>query len=125
MDARTNFLTAPAPAQRGNDVLAEPSGDEASASGAQFAGVLNGQMLKLERQALASPATESVDLQVLRLGNKLNVITTDAPLPDLASLADFARAQGLGESAVLALFGSVGSGLASIGAGVFGFGRSE
>ncbi len=116
MDARTNFLTAPATAQRGNDVLAEPSGDEASASGAQFAGVLNGQMLKLERQALASPATESVDLQVLRLGNKLNVITTDAPLPDLASLADFARAQGLGESAVQALFGSVGSGLASISA---------
>jgi len=118
MDARTNFLTAPATAQRGNDVLAEPSGDEASASGAQFAGVLNGQMLKLERQALASPATESVDLQVLRLGNKLNVITTDAPLPDLASLADFARAQGLGESAVLALFGSVGSGLASISAAI-------
>ncbi|MBJ7467231.1 MAG: hypothetical protein JHD06_00380, partial [Rhodoferax sp.] len=118
MDARTNFLTAPATAQRGNDVLAEPSGDEASASGAQFAGVLNGQMLKLERQALASPATESVDLQVLRLGNKLNVITTDAPLPDLASLADFARAQGLGESAVLALFGSAGSGLASIGAAI-------
>jgi flagellar hook-length control protein FliK len=116
MDARTNFLTAPATAQRGSDVLAEPSGDEASASGAQFAGVLNGQMLKLERQALASPAAESVDLQVLRLGNKLNVITTDAPLPDLASLADFARAQGLGESAVQALFGSVGSGLASISA---------
>ena len=116
MDARTNFLTAPAPAQRGNDVLAEPSGGEASASGAQFAGVLNGQMLKLERQALASPAAESADLQVLRLGNKLNVITTDAPLPDLASLADFARAQGLGESAVQALFGSVGSGLASISA---------
>ena len=118
MDARTNFLTAPATAQRGSDVLAEPSGDEASASGAQFAGVLNGQMLKLERQALASPATESVDLQVLRLGNKLNVITTDAPLPDLASLADFARAQGLGESAVQALFGSVGSGLASISAAI-------
>ncbi len=118
MDARTNFLTAPAPAQRGNDVLVEPSGDEPSASGAQFAGVLNGQMLKLERQALASPAAESADLQVLRLGNKLNVITTDAPLPDLASLADFARAQGLGESAVQALFGSAGSGLASISTAV-------
>ena len=118
MDARTNFLTAPAPAQRGNDVLVEPSGGEPSASGAQFAGVLNGQMLKLERQALASPAAESADLQVLRLGNKLNVITTDAPLPDLASLADFARAQGLGESAVQALFGSAGSGLASISTAV-------
>ena len=116
MDARTNFLTAPAPAQRGNDVLAEPSGGEASASGAQFAGVLNGQMLKLERQALASPAAESADLQVLRLGNKLNVITTDAPLPDLASLADFARAQGLGDAAVQALFGSASTAVSSVSA---------
>ena len=105
MDARTNFLTAPAPAQRGNDVLVEPSGGEPSASGAQFAGVLNGQMLKLERQALASPAAESADLQVLRLGNKLNVITTDEPLPDRPSLATFARAQGLDEVAIQALFG--------------------
>ncbi len=109
MDATTNFLTAPAPAQRGNDVLADSTGGDGSASGAQFAGVLNGQMLKLERQALASTPADSADLQVLRLGNKLNVITTDAPLPDLASLADFARAQGLGESAVQALFGSAGS----------------
>jgi flagellar hook-length control protein FliK len=70
-------------------------------------------MLKLERQALASSHQESSDLQVLRLGNKLNVITTDAPLPDLASLADFARAQGLGDAAVQALFGSASTGVAS------------
>ena len=113
MDATTNFLTAPVPAQRGNDVLADSAGGEGSASGAQFAGVLNGQMLKLERQALASSPQESTDLQVLRLGNKLNVITTDAPLPDLASLADFARAQGLGDAAVQALFGSASTGVAS------------
>jgi flagellar hook-length control protein FliK len=113
MDATTNFLTAPVPAQRGNDVLADSAGGEGSASGAQFAGVLNGQMLKLERQALASSHQESSDLQVLRLGNKLNVITTDAPLPDLASLADFARAQGLGDAAVQALFGSASTGVAS------------
>ena len=113
MDATTNFLTAPVPAQRGNDVLADSAGGEGSASGAQFAGVLNGQMLKLERQALASSPQETSDLQVLRLGNKLNVITTDAPLPDLASLADFARAQGLGDAAVQALFGSASTGVAS------------
>ena len=113
MDATTNFLTAPVPAQRGNDVLADSAGGEGSASGAQFAGVLNGQMLKLERQALASSPQESTDLQVLRLGNKLNVITTDAPLPDLASLADFARAQGLGDAAVQALFGSASTGVVS------------
>ena len=106
MDARTDFLTAPAPSPRGNDVLAGTGSGEISPSGAQFAGVLNGQMLRLERQSLASSARESADLQVLRLGNMLNVITTDAPLPDLASLADFARAQGLGESAVQALFGA-------------------
>ena len=108
MDARTDFLTAPTPSPRGNDVLTGSGNGETSPSGAQFAGVLNGHMLKLERQALASSPTETVDLQVLRLGNKLNVITTDAPLPDLASLADFARAQGLGESAVRALFGNSG-----------------
>jgi flagellar hook-length control protein FliK len=106
MDARTDFLTAPAPSPRGNDALAGSASGDISPSGAQFAGVLNGQMLKLERQALASSGKESADLQVLRLGNKLNVITTDSPLPDVASLADFARAQGLGESAVQALFGA-------------------
>ena len=105
MDATTNFLTAPSPSKSGGDVLAGTGSGDVSPSGAQFAGVLNGQMLKLERQALASSHAESADLQVLRLGNKLNVITTDAPLPDVASLADFARAQGLGESAVQALFG--------------------
>ncbi len=110
MDPTTNFLTAPTPSTRGNDGLAGSGTGDISPSGAQFAGVLNGQMLKLERQALAPSASESVDLQVLRLGNKLNVITTDAPLPDLASLADFARAQGLGESAVQALFGVSGMG---------------
>lgn len=106
MDATTNFLTAPASSPRGNEASGGAANGEISPSGAQFAGVLNGQMLRLERQALASSQQESADLQVLRLGNKLNVITTDAPLPDLASLADFARAQGLGESAVQALFGA-------------------
>ena len=109
MDSAMNFLTAPAQPPRGNEVLATPTGADGSNSGAAFAGVLNGQMLKLERQALATPPAAAEDLQVLRLGNKLNVITTDAPLPDIASLAQFARAQGLGESAVQALFGSAAS----------------
>ena len=101
-----NFLTAPAQPPRGNEVLATPTGAEGSNSGAAFAGVLNGHMLKLERQAIATSAGIPADLQVLRIGNKLNVITTDAPLPDLVSLAQFARAQGLGENAVQALFGT-------------------
>ena len=109
MQPAMNFLTTPAQCPRGNEVLATPTGPDGSHSGAAFAGVLNGQMLKLERQALAAPPAAADDLQVLRLGNKLNVITTDAPLPDIASLAQFARAQGLGESAVQALFGSAAS----------------
>ena len=107
MDAAMNFLTTPAAAPRESDALGVPSGTPSSSSGAEFAGVLSGQMLKLERQSLATTPQESADLQVLRIGNKLNIITTDAPLPDMASLADFARAQGLGESAVRALFGNV------------------
>jgi len=39
------------------------------------------------------------------LGSSLNIITSDAPLPDMASLAVFARSQGLDEAAVQALFG--------------------
>ena len=109
MQPAMNFLTTPAQSPRGNEVLATPTGPDGSHSGAAFAGVLNGQMLKLERQALATSPAAADDLQVLRLGNKLNVITTDAPLPDIASLAQFARAQGLGESAVQALFGSAAS----------------
>ena len=109
MQPAMNFLTTPAQSPRGNEALATPTGPDGSHSGAAFAGVLNGQMLKLERQALATPPAAADDLQVLRLGNKLNVITTDAPLPDIASLAQFARAQGLGESAVQALFGSAAS----------------
>jgi len=107
MDAAMNFLTTPAAAPRESDALGTPSGTQSSSSGAEFAGVLSGQMLKLERQSLATTPQESVDLQVLRVGNKLNIITTDAPVPDMASLADFARAQGLGENAVHALFGNL------------------
>ena len=109
MHSAMNFLTTPAQSPMGNEVSATSTGADGSSSGAAFAGVLNGQMLKLERQALATSPGTSDDLQVLRLGNKLNVITTDAPLPDMASLAQFARAQGLGESAVQALFGSAAS----------------
>jgi len=109
MHSAMNFLTTPTQSPRGNEALATPTGPDGGHSGAAFAGVLNGQMLKLERQALATSPAAADDLQVLRLGNKLNVITTDAPLPDIASLAQFARAQGLGETAVQALFGSAAS----------------
>lgn len=87
-----------------------------------FAEVLNGQALKAQRQTLADVlsdqgpkaqrqnlATQDAPgegLQVRPLGSKLNIITSDAPLPDMDSLAQFARMQGLDEGAVQALFGT-------------------
>ena len=106
MDPTTNFLTAPTPAARAGELPSPGAGTDSSPQSSEFAGVFNGQMLKLERQALASAAPPAAGLQVVPLGNKLSVITTDAPLPDMATLADFARAQGLGETAVQALFGA-------------------
>ena len=106
MDPTTNFLTAPTPAARAGELPSPGAGTDSSPQSSEFAGVFNGQMLKLERQALASAAPPAAGLQVVPLGKKLSVITTDAPLPDMATLADFARAQGLGESAVQALFGA-------------------
>jgi len=76
-----------------------------------FAELLTGHMLKMERQGLAAFATDGVapgaGLQMLPLGRELNVITSDAPMPDLASVAAFARTQGLGDAAVQALFGPI------------------
>ena len=106
MDPTMNFLTAPTAAPRRGELPSPGAGTDSSPQSSEFAGVFNGQMLKLERQALASAAPPAAGLQVVPLGNKLSVITTDAPLPDMATLADFARAQGLAESAVQALFGA-------------------
>ena len=87
-----------------------------------FAEVLNGQALKAQRQTLADVLSDQgpkaqrqnlaaqdapgEGLQVRPLGSKLNIITSDAPLPDMDSLAQFARMQGLDEGAVQALFGT-------------------
>jgi flagellar hook-length control protein FliK len=62
-------------------------------------------MFKAERQSLATQVLGGPGLQIVSLGAKLDLITTDAPLPDLPSLANFARAQGLDEVAIQALFG--------------------
>ena len=71
-----------------------------------FADVFNGQTLKAQRQHLAALDAPGQGLQVVPLGSKLNIITSDAPLPDMDSLAQFARMQGLDEGAVQALFGT-------------------
>jgi len=119
MDANLNFLTAP---------VSNPTSVEASSSsggldpnlakpmnGKEFAGVMHDLMAKGERQELAGTAAgEATDattaaLQTLNLGNQFSVITAATPLPDPNSLAQFARAQGLSEWAVQALFGDLGS----------------
>ncbi len=79
--------------------LAVPSGKT------DFANLFNGQMLAQMRQEFAAPVPAQVDLQLVSLGPKINLITADAPLPDMESLATFARAQGLDENAVRTLFG--------------------
>ena len=117
MDANLNFLTAPVsnPSSVGassgsgglDPNLAKPM------NGQEFAGVMRDLMAKGERQELAGTATgEATDattaaLQTLNLGNQFSVITAASPLPDPNSLAQFARAQGLSESAVQALFGDL------------------
>lgn len=108
MESHLSFLTSRAPAQ-----VAPPSGDSTpaasshrtAADGRDFADVLTGESLKAQRQHFAVLGGHGPTLQVLPLGSKLNLITSDAPLPDLDSLAQFARQQGLDEAAVQALFG--------------------
>ena len=117
MDANLNFL---------NPISSQPTSIGASSqsggldpnlakpmSGQEFAGVMRDLMAKGERQELAgnasgtSPDAGVNALQTMALGNQFAVITTANPLPDSSSLAQFARAQGLSESAVQALFGDL------------------
>ena len=117
MDANLNFLT---PASSQPSSIGAPSGSGGldpnlakPMSGQEFAGVMRDLMAKGERQDVAGTATGTpLDaganaLQTLALGNQFAVITTATPLPDSSSLAQFARAQGLSESAVQALFGDL------------------
>jgi flagellar hook-length control protein FliK len=117
MDANLNFLTASTTnptsvgAPSGSTVL-DPSLAKPM-NGQEFAGVMRDLMAKGERQDVAGIAPGEVTdanaaaLQTLNLGNQFSVITAASPLPDPNSLAQFARAQGLSESAVQALFGDL------------------
>lgn len=117
MDANLNLATATTAnptsvgasgASKGLDPsLAKPM------NGQEFAGVMRDLMAKGERQELAGTETmkvtdaSTVALQTLNLGSQFSVITAVSPLPDPNSLAEFARAQGLSETAVQALFGDL------------------
>jgi len=90
-------------------------------NGKEFAGLMRDLLNQSGRQELTASDAESSELpadpktldgtgtglQTLNLGDQFAVITTTSPLPDGSSLAAFARAQGLGESAVKALFGDL------------------
>ena len=125
MDNNLNFSTstianplssaAPAAATAVDDSLSTPM------NGKEFAGLMRDLLNKSGRQELAATGEEgketkempglegdgSSGLQTLSLGDQFAVITTASPIPDENSLAAFARAQGLGESAVKALFGDL------------------
>jgi len=117
MDANLNFLTAPtsnpAPAGASSSTKGLDPSLAKPMNGQEFAGVMRDLMAKGERQELAgtAPGEESAAtaaaLQTMSLGNQFSVITTATPLPDPNSLAEFARAQGLSETAVQALFGDL------------------
>ena len=88
------------------DAKAAPTGADSGAGG-RFAELFTGHMLKLERQGLAAAQDGLVGLQMMPLGQTINVITSDAPVPDMQSLLAFAKAQGLDDSAVAGLFGEI------------------
>lgn len=117
MDANLNFATTPSSNPTSVGASSGAKGLDPSLSkpmnGQEFAGVMRDLMAKGERQELAGTepkeATDATTaaLQTLNLGSQFSVITAASPLPDPNSLAQFARAQGLSESAVQALFGDL------------------
>lgn len=113
MDANLNLLTAPAPnaLQIGDNSPASGAKTSAGRSmlGKEFANLMRGLLPDSERQDLAAAGTAAsqAGLQTLSLGKQFSVITVDAPQPDANSLAAFAKAQGLDDRAVQALFGDL------------------
>ncbi|MEI7513861.1 MAG: flagellar hook-length control protein FliK [Betaproteobacteria bacterium] len=109
MEAKLSFLSPSQVSPSAGEALPAATGAEAKAPATEFSQVLTGQMFKTQRQGIAATSATAAGLQVVPLGKSINVITSDAPLPDMASLASFARAQGLDEAAVQALFGPLPS----------------
>ena len=101
-------ITSPAAAPSGASspvgVSDQPQSD--TPNGRIFAGLMRDLLPTHERQDVAaSAASDPTDLKSEILGAQLEVITASSSQPDATSLSAFARAQGLDESAVLALFG--------------------
>ena len=127
MDNNLNLSASTVANPLSNKATAATSGVDDTLStpmnGKEFAGLMRDLQTKSERQEIAASGEEgketkvssgseadlSSGLQTLTLGDQFAVITTASPIPDANSLAAFARAQGLGESAVKALFGDIAS----------------
>ena len=98
---------------RGVDSSAEPGSPQNTPNGRIFSGLMRGLLPTHERQDVAAatdPATSTTepgDLKTELLGAQLNVITTSNAIADPSSLTAFAKAQGLDEAAVKALFGDM------------------
>jgi len=106
MDSKLNFLTPTQVSPSAGHALPAAKKPDAKALNTDFSQILSGQMFKAQRQVLADSPSANAGLQVVPLGKTMNVITSDAALPDLASLTKFARAQGFDDAAVQAIFGT-------------------
>jgi hypothetical protein len=105
VDATQFFsLTTPISSAAGESAVAVPPA-KVEGRGAEFADLFKAQIQLQLRQEFAAPAADELELQVLPLGPTINLITSNTPLPDMFSLASFARAQGLDDEAVQTLFG--------------------
>ena len=111
---------------RGVDSAAEAGGPQNTpntSNGRIFSGLMRGLLPTHERQDVAAAtdpsttATEPGDLKTELLGAQLNVITSSSAIPDPSSLTAFAKAQGLDEAAVKALFGDIAALSAKTAAG--------
>ena len=111
---------------RGVDSAAEAGGPHNTpntSNGRIFSGLMRGLLPTHERQDVAAAtdpattATEPGDLKTELLGAQLNVITSSSAIPDPSSLTAFAKAQGLDEAAVKALFGDIAALSAKTAAG--------
>ena len=125
MDNNLNFSTANVANPLSSGASVSSTGVEDSLStpmnGKEFANLMRDLINNSGRQEFAASEGEGANLegqmktaeagspglQTLNLGAQFAVITTASPLPDANSLAAFARAQGLGEGAVKALFGDL------------------
>jgi hypothetical protein len=100
MDAPSLSAVNPTSVNLVSPAESPPGGAPSAMRGADFANLLGHLMNPGGRQDLAAAG-----LQALPIGPQIEVITAAEPLPDAASLAAFAKGQGLDEAMVQALFG--------------------